>query len=133
LGGEDWTPPDPAPDAHGLGRAVVEDVRLREVGERAAVVVVRVLETVRAPDDALGRDPVEFPGDGTHEVAASTRGDEARELIRLEVAQELDHRHVPAAPEPPSERRVLGLVEEARGGREVLLHRLAGEGREHPR
>ena len=63
---------DPAPDAHRLRRPVVEDVGLGEIDERTAVLVVGVLQAVRAADHALGWDPVDLVRDHSHEVAAAT-------------------------------------------------------------
>ena len=103
---------DPAPDAHRLDRAVVEDVRLRQVDDRAAVLVLRVAQPVGAADDVLGRDSVDVLRHRPHEVAVAARGDVVRESVGLEVAQQLDHRQVAAVAEAPAESRVLPLLQE---------------------
>ena len=97
------------------------------VGDRAAVLVVDVGERVRAADHALGRDAVDLLGDRPHEVAVAARGDVVREPVRLEVAEELDHRHVAALVERPAEGRVLPAAQEGVGGARVVLDALAGE------
>jgi hypothetical protein len=71
-------------------------------------------------------------GDRAHEVATAARGDEAREAVALEVAQQLDHRHVSAVPKAPAERRVGRSIEKCCGGRQVVVHGLAGERRRTP-
>jgi hypothetical protein len=53
AGGEDRTTADAAPDPDRLDRPVVEDVGLRRVRDRAAVVVLEVAQRVRAADRAL--------------------------------------------------------------------------------
>ena len=64
-----------------------EDVRLGEVGERPAVLVVDVLEAERAAHHPFGRDPVDLARHRSHEVAASARRDEAREPVGLQVPE----------------------------------------------
>jgi len=52
--------------------------------------------------------------------------------VSLQVAEQLDHRQVPAVPQTPPEGRVGCASEERFGGRRILLHRLVGEGPENP-
>ena len=54
------------------------------------------LQTLRAADDAFGRDAVDRRGDGPHEVTATARHDVAGEAVCLEVTQQFDHRGVDA-------------------------------------
>jgi hypothetical protein len=77
---------DPAPDPDGLRRAVVEHVRLRQVLDLASVLVLRVLQPVRASDDLLGWDAVDLIRGRPHEVAISAGGDVVREAVRLQEA-----------------------------------------------
>ena len=51
--------------------------------------------------------------------------------LRLEIAQQLDHRQVAALVERAAERRVLAGPQERVGGARVVLDALAGEGLEH--
>ena len=131
AGGEDRTLADAAPDANRLDRPVVEEVPRRLVRDGAAVLVVGVGEGVRAADHALGRDAVDLLGHGPHEVAVAAGGDVVREPVRLEVAQQLDHRQVAALVERAAERRVLAAAQERVGGARVVLDVLAGEGLQH--
>ena len=66
-------------------------------------------------------------GDRSHEVAVAARGDVVGEPVGLEVAEQLDHRHVAALAERPTERRVLPGPQERVGRPRVLLDALAGE------
>ena len=93
--GEDRPPSDAAPDPHRLGGAVVEDVGLREIGDSAACSSSCSAEHWSCRRRAR-RDAVDVLGDGAHEVAVAARGDVVGEAVRLEVAQQLDHRPVAA-------------------------------------
>ncbi len=125
--GEVRPPADAAPDSDRLHGAVVEDVRFRLVDDRAALFVLLVAERVRTPDHALRRDLVDLGGDGPHEVAVASRGDVGREPVRLQVAQQLDHRQVAAVTQLAAERRVLRVGEERGRARLILVDRPAAE------
>ena len=109
--GHEGAPAETAPDPHGLLRAVVEELDLRLVEEPGDLAGLVEVEPDRAADHPLGRDPVEPFGEGPHEVAVASGGDVGGEPVRLQVAQQLDHRREPAGQVRAPERRVRGRGE----------------------
>src|SRR5207245_9435163 len=66
----------------------------------AAMVVTGVLERGGAADYTVPGNPVHFLADRPHEVTATARGDVVREPVRVQVAQQLDHRRIRALQVP---------------------------------
>ena len=66
---------------------------------RAAVLVVARSGGRWSCRSPARRDAVDLLGDRAHEVAVAAGGDVGREPVRLQVAQQLDHRHVAAVGE----------------------------------
>src|SRR5512133_1149602 len=72
-----------APDSDRLLRAVVEIVRLRLVGDRAAALVAGVIERGGAADHSFARNAIDLLADWPHEVPTASRSDVIREPVRL--------------------------------------------------
>ncbi len=76
------------------------------------MLVGRVFERGCTPDHAVAWNAVDLLADRAHEVTTAARGDVVREPVRLQVAEQLDHRRVRALEIPTAERRVLRRAEE---------------------
>jgi hypothetical protein len=84
------------------------------VDQRGEGAVVAVLERRRAPDHVVGRNAVVGLGDSADEVAPAGRDDVARESVRVEVAEQVEHGLIDTTDVGASELGVLG------GGQERL-------------
>src|ERR1039457_5591847 len=113
--GEERPAAGPAPDPDRFLRAIVEIVAFGLVRDRAATVVAGVLERCRAPDNPVTRNPVHLLADRPHEVTAAARGDVVREPVRLQVAEQLDHRHISALEITATKSRMLRSAQESGG------------------
>src|SRR4051794_26543439 len=89
AGGEDRPSPGATPNPNRFLRTIVEKVRLGLVRDRAAPVVIDVVERCRAADHALSSDPVDVLTDGADEVTTPTRGDVVGEAVVCQVVEQV--------------------------------------------
>ena len=134
--GQNRPPPDAAPDPHGLDRPIVEDIRLRQIEDGAAVLIAQIAQRIRTADHALGRHAVDVGGHRAHEVAIAGRHDEVREPVAFEIPQQLHHRLVAAVAIRTVETGMPAVGEELpRAGRVLVnghaLERLQQSGKQH--
>jgi hypothetical protein len=90
-----------------------------------------VLQSTRAPDHTLRRDPVDVFGDRSHEVAAPAGRDERREPVGLEIAEQLDHGTEHAVTVSPAKPWML-LMDEGMSLLGVFIDGHASEGPQDP-
>ena len=117
--------PDPAPDPHRLLRPVIEELDLRLVEQVGAVIARLEVQPEGAPDHPLRRDAVQLLGERAHEVTVTTRRDVGAEPVRLQIAQQLDHRHVAALQVRALQHRMRRIAQPGRHLVAELLHRHA--------
>src|SRR5207244_1159941 len=94
TGGQERPAAGTTPDPDWLLRAVVEIVGLCLVRDRATTLVARVIQRGCASDHALPRNAVDLLADRPHEVTTAARRDVVREAVRLQIAEQLDHRRI---------------------------------------